>query len=226
MPPRARCAHLYSFLCGRRQWLADPFICCPTIRSRPASFASVPTRACDLRRCGGWRAPPRRERLALAARRTPTIRRPYGHEVSCRDRTLAPDSGRAARAASLACSHASEPGRAARAARPVFDSHARRALLGQSTRTELARRTPGILAAPRALFGQYRLAHRNQGLTRMGRARTGTSCPTAYVYWHGCCTLTCVEPAAESARVRARVVYLACRGTISLCDLDRCGSST
>jgi len=137
MPPRARCAHLYSFLCGRRQWLADPFICCPTIRSRPASFASVPTRACDLRRCGGWRAPPRRERLALAARRTPTIRRPYGHEVSCRDRTLAPDPGRAARAASLACSHASEPGRAARAARPVFDSHARRALLGQSTRTPL-----------------------------------------------------------------------------------------
>ena len=59
----------------------------------------------------------------------------------------------------------------------------------------------------------------------MGRARTGTSWPTAYVYWHVCCTLTCVEPAAESARVRASVVYLACRGTISLCDLNRCGSS-
>ena len=139
IPPPSSLRSPVLLLCGRRQWQAGPFTCCPTIRSRRASFASVPARACDLRRCGGWRASPRRERLALAARCTPTIRRPHGHEASCScpDRTLAPDPGRAAGAASLACSHAPEPGRATGAARPVFDSHAPRALLGQSTRTPL-----------------------------------------------------------------------------------------
>ena len=81
------------------------------------------------------------------------IRRPYAARTGMRPHVRTTRSPpalavRAARAASLACSHALEPGRAAGAARPVFGSHARRALPGQS----LLARAPGILAAPRALL--------------------------------------------------------------------------